>query len=105
MELKVESSCTEGTCTLLVEGEIDVANADSFRNALMGLLEDSNKGIVVDLSQVPYIDSTGIGVLMGAAHRAEELGLDVRVVCPHENILRVLTMLGLDKQLTISKEL
>lgn len=105
MELQISSNCAEGTCTLGVEGEIDVANATTFREALMGLIEDSHEGIIVDLSKVPYIDSTGIGVLMGAAHRAEELGLQVRVVCPHDGILRVLTMLGLDKQLHITKEL
>ncbi len=101
MDLNISSSCQDSLCTLAVRGEIDVANADSFREALMGLLEDSQKDVVIDLTEAPYIDSTGIGVMMGAAHRAEELNRSIKLVCPHENIVRVLNMLGVDKQLTL----
>lgn len=105
MELKIESNCNEAACTLRVQGEIDVSNADAFRESLNGLIGPKGGEVIVDMTQVPYIDSTGIGVLMGAAHRAEEEGVKLTVVCPHENILRVLSMLGVDQQLDIRKEL
>ena len=57
---------------VLVDGEVDVSNADQLRTVLDGRVEDAPTELVVDLSKVPYIDSTGIGVLVGAAHRAAE---------------------------------
>lgn len=105
MELTIDSSCNEAACTLAVTGEIDVSNADTFREALNKLIAPDRKAVIVDMTKVPYIDSTGIGVLMGATHRAEEENVKLTVVCPHENILRVLSMLGVDQQLDIRKEL
>ena len=57
---------------VLVDGEVDVSNADQLRTVLDGRVEDAPTELVVDLSKVPYIDSTGIGVLVNAAHRATE---------------------------------
>ena len=51
---------------VLVDGEVDVSNADQLRDAIDARLEAGTTRVVVDLSDVPYIDSTGIGVLVGA---------------------------------------
>lgn len=99
MELSIQSNCEKDQCTLEVVGEIDVSNADSFRKALHDLIDKSPQRIVVDLSQAPYIDSTGIGVLMGANQNAQEKQVSLAVHCPHENIKRVFSMLGVDQQL------
>ena len=55
----------------------------------------------VDLAGVPYLDSTGIGVLVGAAHRADEAGADLAVLNPQRNVARVLDMLGVSGELGI----
>ena len=68
MSLSINTSVD--AARVLVEGEVDVSNADELRNAVDAALALDAPEVTVDLSQVPYIDSTGIGVLVGAAHRA-----------------------------------
>ena len=67
---------------VLVSGEVDVSNADELRSALDGRLGSDVTDVTVDLAGVPYIDSTGIGVLVGAAHRAAEKGVRLEVARP-----------------------
>lgn len=94
MNISLHPSQDKQVYTLLVDGEIDVSNADQLRVALNQLLDDEVAHAMVDLTNVGYIDSTGIGVLMGAAHRAKDLKTHLSVVCPHKNIRRIFDMLG-----------
>lgn len=84
-----------------VAGEVDVSNADEFRSALDECLERGVASLVVDLAEVPYIDSTGIGVLVGTAHRAQERGARLEVARPQRNVERVLGLLGVSSDLNI----
>ena len=86
---------------VLVSGEVDVSNADELRSALDGCLEDGATVLVADISEVPYIDSTGIGVLVGVAHRAAEKGARFEVDRPQRNVARVLGLLGVGADLNI----
>lgn len=98
MNLNIQSAVEGDLGKLGVEGEVDVSNADSLREGIAGLLEDEQvKTIEVDLGEVPYIDSTGIGVLVGAAHRADEAGKVLRVVRAQDNVSRIFGMLGVDE--------
>lgn len=91
----------EDTARVLVEGEVDVSNADELRDAVDAALALDAPEVTVDLSQVPYIDSTGIGVLVGAAHRATEAGKKLVVSSPQKNVARVLGLLGVADDLNI----
>lgn len=84
-----------------VSGEVDVSNASKLRDAIDLALKDGVPAIEVDLSEVPYIDSTGIGVLVGAVHRASDAGLSLKVANPQRNVARVLGMLGVNEELGI----
>lgn len=86
---------------VLVDGEVDVSNADQLRDAIDARLEAGTTRVVVDLSDVPYIDSTGIGVLVGAAHRAGEKKVRLEVARPQRNVARVLGLLGVGADLNI----
>ncbi len=94
-------SITVDNMVVSVEGEVDVSNADELRSALDRQLESNVSELSVDLSQVPYIDSTGIGVLVGAAHRAGERGVRFEVVRPQRNVARVLGLLGVSADLNV----
>lgn len=91
----------EVTARVLVEGEVDVSNADELRDAVDAALSLDAPEVTVDLSQVPYIDSTGIGVLVGAAHRAADAGKKLVVASPQKNVARVLGLLGVADDLNI----
>ena len=86
---------------VLVDGEVDVSNADQLRTVLDGRVEDAPTELVVDLSKVPYSDSTGIGVLVGAAHRAAEKNVRFEVARPQRNVERVLGLLGVSNDLNV----
>ena len=104
MPLTVKTNATDGRCVLLVDGEVDVSNAPELRAALEDSMSNAPAGVTVDLHEVGYIDSTGIGVLVGAAHRASEAGIAFAVERPQRNVARVLSMLGVDDQLGVTAQ-
>lgn len=94
-------SITIENSVVAVEGEVDVSNVDQLRSAIDKQLDAAPSELVVDLSQVPYIDSTGIGVLVGAAHRAAEKNVRFEVARPQRNVERVLGLLGVSADLNV----
>ena len=74
MDLGISTNPTPELYTIKVTGEIDISNADSLRNAIDLALEQPTEAVELDFAQVSYIDSTGIGVLVGAAHHAVDHG-------------------------------
>lgn len=97
MDLKVTSALSNGVCRVTAEGEVDVSNADALKDAIAAPLGDGEVSqIVIDLTDVPYIDSTGIGVLVGAEHRALEAGKKLSAVGVQPNVARVFGMLGVE---------
>lgn len=105
MSLDITTAATDGGALVSVVGEVDVSCADELRAAIDAQLSQGLDGeLVVDLSQVPYIDSTGIGVLVGAAHRAQEAGGTLVVARPQRNVARVLGLLGVGGDLNIRED-
>lgn len=104
MELTIKALDGEAGRSLLVSGEVDVSNAHELRDAIDAAFEEGLAQVEVDLSEVPYIDSTGIGVLVGAAHRAGEAGGSLAVLRPQRNVARVLSLLGVDAELNVTSD-
>lgn len=103
MALAIEGHVLEdGRVRIAVEGEIDVSCASELRDAIDAALSEAVPGVEVDLSQVPYIDSTGIGVLVGAAHRALDQDARVTVVGAQRNVSRIFGLLGIDRELGLT---
>lgn len=101
MDLTILANTAEGRCSLAVTGEVDVSNASELRDALDGAFASEASEVEVDFSDVTYIDSTGIGVLVGAAHRAQEAGRTFVVARPQRNVARVLSLLGVSEELNV----
>ena len=101
MSLSIQSVGETAPAKVLITGEVDVSNADELRSALDAALAGAAAELTVDLSEVPYIDSTGIGVLVGAAHRASDAGKKLVVANPQKNVARVLGLLGVAGDLNI----
>ncbi len=101
--MNLEFTCdVEGKkAELIVKGEIDVSNAPELRTAIHEALDSNIDSFVIDISQVSYIDSTGIGVLVGARHRAEDESIAFEILNPQPNVLRVLSLLGMVEDLNI----
>jgi anti-sigma B factor antagonist len=83
-----------------LEGNLEQVSAPQFREAVAGL--PSKKLVVFELSAVPFVDSAGIGALIGAVRRIRELGGGVVVCSPRPSIDRVFRLTGLARVVTVA---
>jgi anti-sigma B factor antagonist len=97
MELDITTEREGGSCTLTLSGEIDVYTAPQLKNELVQAVESGCVDIVVDLESVGFIDSSGLGVLVGGLRRVKERGGTLRLVCTRDPILKIFRITGLDK--------
>lgn len=78
-------------------GSLDVATAPTVRASLLEAADRGDHQLVVDLTRVEFLDSTGLGALIGAQRRAKEAGGEIRLLVPDGQILRLLRITGLLK--------
>jgi anti-sigma B factor antagonist len=83
------------TAVLTIEGDLDLASAPSLKWALSDVQSSGSKHIVVDLAGVSFIDSTALGVLVGA-QRALDPGAHLAIAVTNEAVVRVFELTGLD---------
>ncbi|MDZ7676802.1 MAG: STAS domain-containing protein [Acidimicrobiales bacterium] len=106
MELEIPDAAaadeTDGWTVLTASGEIDVAAAPTLREQLAGTIDGGATRLVVDLENVDFIDSTGLGVLVGALRRARSADGDLRLVCTNTRLLRIFEVTGLDEVFAIA---
>ena len=89
-----------GTRICRLSGELDSFTAAALREVLAGLA--SVRAVVLDLSGVVFIDSSGLGALVGGVRRARELGGAVALASPTRAVDRVLRVAGLDRIVAIT---
>jgi anti-sigma B factor antagonist len=89
---------TEGDRTVVqVGGEIDVYTAPKLREQLVDLVNAGQYHLVVDMESVEFLDSTGLGVLVGGLKRVRAHEGSLRLVCTQERILKIFRITGLTK--------
>jgi anti-sigma B factor antagonist len=92
------SATTDGDWAVLtVSGELDLATGPAVRECLHELIDGGVRHVVVDLRQVGFLDSIGLGVLVAAyrrLHHGEPAG-SLRLVCTNERVIRVFELTGL----------
>jgi len=84
-------------------GELDAYTVGQFREAL-GELANKPK-LLIDMSEVPFVDSAGLGALIGGIRRAREVGGDVAVYCNRPTLVRLLHTTGFDRIVTVTETL
>ncbi len=82
-------------------GELDAFTVSQFRQALAELA--SKPRLIIDMSGVPFVDSAGLGALIGGIRRARELGGDVVVACNRPSLIRTLRTTGFDRIVTMTE--
>ncbi len=88
----------EGDRTVIaVGGEIDVYTAPKLREQIVQLVDEGRFHLVVDMEQVDFLDSTGLGVLVGGLKRVRAHDGSLRLVCTQERILKIFRITGLTK--------
>jgi anti-sigma B factor antagonist len=87
----------ETTCILSIEGEVDVFTSPRLKQEIVERAESGTKRLIVDLSKIEYLDSTGLGVLIGGLKRFREVEGNLALLRPGMRILRIFEITGLDK--------
>jgi anti-sigma B factor antagonist len=97
MELSLATRMVADHAVLEVGGEVDVYTAPKLRERLTELIDSGARNVVVDLARVDFLDSTGLGVLVGAHKRLRPVGGTFALVCAKESLLKVFRITALDQ--------
>jgi len=96
MELTLNvHSGTPGSTVIAVGGEIDVYTAPKLREKLINLVDSGSYHLILDMEGVEFLDSTGLGVLVGGLKRVRAHDGSIDLVCTQSRILRIFRITGL----------
>jgi anti-sigma B factor antagonist len=101
LEIQVERTETHTVCRPI--GELDAYTVSQFREALAGFVGVDR--LVIDLSGVPFMDSAGLGALIGGIRRARESEGEVAVACSRPTLTRLLHTTGFDRIVPVTETL
>jgi anti-sigma B factor antagonist len=90
---------------IAVAGQIDLYSAPEFKAATLRAIEEGATRLVIDLTNTSFIDSTGLGVLIGAMKRLAPCGGSVEIVCPDTSVQRLFEISGLARRFEIHESL
>ena len=90
-----------GITVVALVGELEVSEAPALRDLLGTLVAGPQSRVLLDLAQVSFIDSSGIGVLVGAHRRAEEAGARIGLAAPNAGVRRVFELTRTDRVLRL----
>ncbi|MCQ2736762.1 MAG: STAS domain-containing protein [bacterium] len=97
MDINIETSDLGGIKLVTVHGDIDVYSSPKVKDALYEIIDAEAYKIVINLEDIRYIDSTGLGVLIGALKKVKGSEGNITVVCSNPQIKKVFTITGLVK--------
>jgi anti-sigma B factor antagonist len=99
LEIHVDQG--DGYATCRPSGELDAYTVGQFREALAGLAETDR--LLIDLSDVPFMDSAGLGALIGGIRRIREQDGRVAVACSRASLIRLLHTTGFDRIVPVAE--
>jgi anti-sigma B factor antagonist len=82
---------------LIAKGEVDISTAPQLREYLDGVYQEKKADILLRLDDLTYIDSTGLGVIIGAFGRMQETENRITLINPKDNIKKLLSITSLDR--------
>lgn len=104
LEIAVEASDEgEGYHVCRLAGEVDAYTVGDFREALAGI--ENVRWLIIDLSEVPFMDSAGLGALIGGIRRVREADGDVAVISTTASLNRLLHTTGFDRIVPVTESL
>lgn len=101
LEIEVDQQATHTVCRPV--GELDAYTVSAFRESLGELA--THPRVVIDLSAVPFMDSAGLGALIGGIRRAREHGGEVAVACSRPTLTKLLHTTGFDRIVPVTETL
>ena len=101
MDISVSQTTAGDVPIVAVSGEVDVYSAPALKDNITEILQSGVTTLIVDLSGVAFLDSTGLGALVEARAATSDAGGSLPLVCSQERILKLFTITGLDGVFTI----
>ncbi len=97
MSVNIESKLDNNFWNVDINGELDVAGADKVKTHLNSLIEEQPVDIKMDFTNLEYIDSAGLGALIGVLKRLKVNDKDIYVLNARKNVKKIFSITGLDK--------
>ncbi len=101
VDLSLETRQEDGNTIIEVGGEIDVYTAPKLRDKITELVGNGNYHLVIDMEKVDFLDSTGLGVLVGGLKKVRAHDGSMRLICNQERLLKIFRITGLAKVFVI----
>jgi anti-sigma B factor antagonist len=103
-DVQVVDAGYQDLAVLVVGGEVDYEVSPQLRARIVHAIKAGRRRLVLDLSDVTFIDSTAIGVLAGAVAKLDEAGGgSLAVVCTHEKVLQIFQITALDSMVAVHR--
>ena len=90
---------------ITVSGEVDLATSPDVDTAIIAAIESGSSSLVIDLTDVSFMDSSGLGVIVRGLKRCREADKDLDLVITNERVLKVFGITGLDQVIPIHDSL
>ena len=101
MDLTLSTREVGGRTVVAVGGEIDVYTAPRLRDTITELVANGSYDLIIDMEQVEFLDSTGLGVLVGGLKKVRAHDGSLQLVCNQDRLLKIFRITGLAKVFTI----
>lgn len=96
-ELVLKEEYLADKAKVFISGEVDIYTAQQFKDKLYNIVDNSGKDLVIDCSGLNYIDSTGLGIFVGALKKTRMAGKSIELENIRDNIRKLFVITGLDK--------
>lgn len=101
VDLSLETRQVGDHTVVAVGGEIDVYTAPKLRDKITELVNGGHHNLLVDMEQVEFLDSTGLGVLVGGLKKVRAQQGSMELICSQDRLLKIFRITGLAKVFTI----
>jgi anti-sigma B factor antagonist len=101
VDLSLETREVAGRTVVSVAGEIDVYTAPRLRDRITELVSSGHYDLVIDMEKVDFLDSTGLGVLVGGLKKVRTHDGSMELICSQDRLLKIFRITGLAKVFTI----
>lgn len=97
MDLKIHVRKNGNVPVIDLNGEVDAYTSARFREVMIDLIDDGGANMVISMEKVEYIDSSGLGALVGGLKRASEKNGKIMIVCNSPQVQKVFQITGLER--------
>ena len=97
MDLEINVRSEKNVPVIELNGEVDAYTSARFRETMIELIENGAANLIISMDRVDYIDSSGLGALVGGLKRANERQGRIVIVCSNPQVRKVFEITGLER--------